>query len=95
MYKYFIMLLFDCIFAQIHVALVSIRDFFQKHKKIWPTPNFWMIVSLNRIITSKLYADLFIYYSFTLELSEEQKIIVNNEYHELRSVFRKQIVTVL
>ncbi len=51
-----------------------------------------MIVNLNRI-KSKLYADMFI--TFTLELSVEQKIIVNNEYHELRSVFRKHIVTLL
>ncbi len=29
---------FYCVFDQIDRALMSIRDLFQKHEKIWPTP---------------------------------------------------------
>ncbi len=31
-----------CVFNQINAALVSIRDFFQKHKKIFLPPIFWL-----------------------------------------------------
>ncbi len=31
-------------FHQINAALVSIRDFFQNHKKILPAQNFWTVV---------------------------------------------------
>ncbi len=48
--------LFYCIFVQINAALVSIRCFFQKHKKIWPFPSYWTVMYLhteNKSITKK------------------------------------------
>jgi len=37
-------IIFHCIFDQVNAPLVCLKDFFQKHKKYLPTPNFWTVV---------------------------------------------------
>ncbi len=43
-------ILFYCIFDQINATLVSIRDIFQKHEKVIPTPIFLTVVYTVHIV---------------------------------------------